>query len=132
MENKKEILSIIRILQRVTITVKVYPFIYALLYVFCMGAYLFGSETISTILDLLFYTSPVAVVFTLILSKNLKLCKWHRTECVLPMIPLIHLFVDSFIFSLSTISAILNVVTIIVICCLSLVNAYFVFIKPKR
>lgn len=132
MENRKKILAIVKILQRVIVMVKVYPFIYALLYIFCMVAYLFGSETISTILDLLFYTSPVAVVFELILSKILKLCKWHRMECVLPMIPLIHLFVDSFLFPLATISAILNVITIIIICCLSLVNAYFVFIKPKR
>lgn len=131
MANNKDVIAIVAILRNVTLIVQLYPFAYTVLYVLCMVGYLVGSEELSCTLDQLFYTSPISILFALILSRSLKLCKWHKLECVLPMIPLIHLAIDSYIIPLSNVSAIINVGTIIVLCILSLINAYFVFIKPS-
>ena len=132
MINKQDIIDIVYILRSVTKIVKVYPFIYATLYVLCMVGYMIGNEELSCTLDQLFYTSPVSILFALLLSRSLKLCKWHKLECVLPMIPLVHLVIDSYIIPLNNVSAIINVGTIIIICLASLINAYFVFIhKPN-
>ena len=131
MANDKDVIAIVAILRKVTKVVKIYPFVYAILYEVCMFGYMLGSEELSCTLDQLFYTSPISILFALILSRSLKLCKWHKLECVLPMIPLIHLAIDSYIIPLSNVSAIINVGTIIAICILSLINAYFVFIKPS-
>lgn len=132
MANDKDVIAIVSILRKVTKVVKIYPFVYATLYILCMSGYMIGSDELSCILDQLFYTSPISILFALILSRSLKLCKWHKLECVLPMIPLIHLVIDSYIVPLSNVSAIINVGTIIILFILSLVNAYFVFIKPHN
>lgn len=131
MANNKDVIAIVAILRNVTLIVQLYPFAYTVLYALCMVGYLVGSEELSCTLDQLFYTSLLSVLFALILSRSLKLCKWHKLECILPMIPLVHLAIDSYIVSLSNVSAIINVGTIIALCILSLINAYFVFRKPK-
>lgn len=131
MVNNKDVIVIVAILRKVTKVVKIYPFVYAMLYALCMVGYMIGSEELSCALDQLFYASPISIIFALILSRSLKLCKWHKLECILPMIPLIHLAIDSYVIPLSNVSAIINVGTIITICILSLINAYFVFIKPN-
>ena len=131
MANDKDVIAIVSILRKVTKVVKIYPFVYAILYALCMFGYMIGSEGLSCALDQLFYTSPISILFALILSRSLKLCKWHKLECILPMIPLIHLAIDSYIIPLSYVSAIINVGTIIANCILSLINANFVFNKPS-
>lgn len=131
MANNKDVIAIVAILRNVTLIVQLYPFAYTVLYVLCMVGYLVGSEELSCTLDQLFYTSLLSVLFALILSRSLKLCKWHKLECILPMIPLVHLAIDTYIVSLSNVSAIINVGTIIALCILSLINSYFVFRKPK-
>lgn len=131
MANNKDVIAIVAILRNVTLIVQLYPFAYTMLYVLCMVGYLVGSEELSCTLDQIFYTSPFSVLFALILSRSLKLCKWHKLECILPMIPLAHLAIDTYIVPLSNVSAIINVGTIIFLCILSLINAYFVFRKPK-
>ena len=131
MANNKDVIAIVAILRNVTLIVQLYPFAYTMLYALCMVGYLVGSEELSCTLDQIFYTSPFSVLFALILSRSLKLCKWHKLECILPMIPLTHLAIDTYIVPLSNVSAIINVGTIIFLCILSLINAYFVFRKPK-
>lgn len=131
MANNKDMIAIVAILRNVTLIVQLYPFAYTVLYALCMVGYLVGSEELSCTLDQLFYTSPFSVLFALILSRSLKLCKWHKLECILPMIPLVHLVIDTYIVSLSNVSAIINVGTIIALCILSLINAYFVFRRPR-
>ena len=132
MVENKDILAIVRILRKVTKIVKIYPFIYAVLYALCMIGYLVSDDIVSVILDQLFYTSPIVVSCNILLSYSLKLCKWHRLQCLLPMFPLIPLFVDYLIFPVSKLAFTINALTIITLFALSLINAYFVFIKPKN
>lgn len=130
MVEHKDILAIVKILRRVTTIVKIYPFVYAVLYALCMIGYLVCDDMVSIILDQLFYTSPIVVSCNILLSYSLKLCKWHRLQCLLPMFPLIPLFVDYFILPVSKLAFTINALAIISLLALSLINAYFVFIKP--
>jgi hypothetical protein len=132
MVEHKDILALISILRKVTKIVKIYPFVYAVLYALCMIGYLLCSDKVAIVLDQLFYTSPIVVSCNILLSYSLKLCKWHRLQCLLPMFPLIPLFVDYFIFPVSKLAFTINALTIILFFALSLINAYFVFIKPKN
>lgn len=132
MADNKDILALVRILRKVATIVKIYPFVYAVLYALCMIGYLVCDDIVSVMLDQLFYTSPIVVSCNILLSYSLKLCKWHRLQCLLPMFPLIPLFVDYLIFPVSKLAFTINALTIMLLFILSLINAYFVFIKPKN
>ena len=75
--------SMTRILRAVQVT----PFVYSVIYVIVFAVYNFVGERVQDCLDLLFYVSPLMVVFFLIYSYILHLCKWHKIVCVLPTIP---------------------------------------------
>lgn len=125
-----EIAIIIGILRRVTTMVKVLPFLGAVCYLFGIIGYLFLPEVALDVIDLLFYLSPLCMTFLLILSKTLHLCGWHRFECVLPFIASIPFIVDRYIVPISPYANV-DVIGIIIIFSASLINAYFVFLKPR-
>ena len=122
----------IQILRKATATVKVAPFAFALLYLVALVVYLLFNDTIATMTDLLFYVSPVAVFFNLRMSKIFKMCKWHRLECLLPLLPIVIVFINGFGFIIPNIAVYVNWSVNLIIFLLSLLNAYFVFIKPRN
>lgn len=121
---------LIKTLRKVTQTVKVAPFVVALFYMLTILGYMYMSDTIIYLLDTTLYFSPAAVVMMLILSKQVQLCFWHRLECVLPVICMIPSAIDILIYPLSETATYINAITLSVILLLSLINAYFVFVKP--
>ena len=68
--------------------VQIIPFAYTFIYILVLFAYGNISDETASMLDTLFYISPIQIVGLLILSKILHLCKWHRMACVLPLFPL--------------------------------------------
>ena len=130
--DERKILGIVQILRKVTRTVKIAPFILAVLYMMSMIGYLLFSDPVSIILDYLFYISPSTIVILLILSKATKMCVWHRLECILPMVAMLPALVDDFILRFTNSTTVVNISTIGVIFLASLINAYFVFIKPHN
>lgn len=130
--DESKILGAIRILRKVTKTVKIAPFIFAVLYMFSMIGYMLFSDSVSVILDYFFYVSPTTIVLLLLLSKATKMCIWHRLECVLPLVALVPGLFDDLIMTLSNIAAHVNIILIALVCLASLINAYFVFIKPRN
>ena len=122
----------IQILKKATASVKVAPFAFALQYLTALVVYLLFNDTIATIADMLFYVSPVAVFFNLRMSKIFKMCKWHRLECLLPLLPIVIVFVNGFGFIIPDIAVYVNWSVNLIIFLLSLLNAYFVFIKPRN
>ena len=122
----------IQILRKATATVKVAPFAFALLYLVALVVYLLFNDTIATMTDLLFYVSPVAVFFNLRMSKIFKMCKWHRLECLLPLLPIVIVFINGFGFIIPDIAVYVNWSVNLIIFLFSLLNAYFVFIKPRN
>lgn len=121
--------KIINILRRATVVVKVAPFGFVIMHLVSMFVYMFTNDYASNICDILFYISPMVVFYNLILSRVFKLCKWHRLECRLPLFPLIAVFINNFIYPLSAIALWLNWGFVVVMLTLSLINAYFVFLK---
>lgn len=121
---------LLRIVQRVTVTVKTFPFFYALgLMIFWLIAPTLTYEVLTTI-DSLIFVSALMVLFLIRLSYCVKLCIWHRLQCALPLLPQILAQVDEHIYEFGLYTSIINYSTIAVVFILSLVNAYFVFIKP--
>lgn len=131
MVESKDIIAIIEIARKVTSVTKFSPFVFAVAYIITMICYIFCDDATATLLDQLCYTSPLVVIMNFRLSYSLKLCKWHRLECALPMFPLIPLVIDYYIYPISRFGAIVNGISILMLTILSLINAYFVFRKPK-
>ena len=123
-------MGMVEILRNVTTTVKVFPFLYALINIPAMFAYMVFSEEACIMLDTLFYMSVLMVVFLVRLSYCVKLCIWHRIQCSLPLLPQIIVFIDNNVYCFGQNSAILNVWLAILLFALSLINAYLVFVKP--
>lgn len=131
MVESKDIIAIIEIARKVTSVAKFSPFVFAVAYIITMICYIFCDDATATLLDQLCYTSPLVVIMNFRLSYSLKLCKWHRLECALPMFPLIPLVIDYYIYPISRFGAIVNGISILTLIILSLVNAYFVFRRPR-
>lgn len=131
MVESKDIIAIIEIARKVTSVVKFSPFVFAVAYIITMICYIFCDDATATLLDQLLYTSPLVVIMNFRLSYSLKLCRWHRLECALPMFPLIPLVIDYYIYPISRFGAIVNGISILTLIILSLVNAYFVFRRPR-
>ncbi|MBD5224832.1 MAG: hypothetical protein HDS68_02550 [Bacteroidales bacterium] len=118
------------IVRPVTITVKLFPFLYAIgLLLFWLIAPTFSYEVISAI-DSLIFLSAVMVLFLIRLSYCVHLCIWHRLQCALPLLPQIVAQVDEHFYELGLYASIVNYAMMAAIFTLSLINAYFVFIKP--
>jgi hypothetical protein len=131
MVESKDIIAIIEIARKVTSVVKFSPFVFAIAYIITMICYIFCDDATATLLDQLCYTSPLVVIMNFRLSYSLKLCKWNRLECALPMFPLIPLVIDYYIYPISRFGAVVNGISILILIILSLVNAYFVFRRPR-
>lgn len=130
--SKEELSRIIGILRTVTKVVKLIPFAYALLYIISILSYSMCSENVSIWADMIFYVSPLSIIFLLILSRTLKLCKWHRLECVLPLMGFCAVLINDFIIEFGKYGQLANYIIVITTFILSLINAYFVFIKPHN
>lgn len=105
------------------------PFIYTALYLVSISLSYFLPEDSIWILDTLFYVSPVTVCAFLVLSKLLRLCRWHKTACILPLLPQVVSFFDYYVIELTEIAAQVNIILFGSMAVLLLVAAYNVFMK---
>jgi hypothetical protein len=118
--------DIIAILKRVTAIVKIAPFVATLFLLMSILSY-FTSEGLATMFDTFFYVSPLMVGVLLLLSFFLKLCAWHRGQCLLLMLPMMIGVVDQYVYELSYVASKVNVITLAIIFIASIINAYHVF-----
>lgn len=119
-----------KIVQRVTVTVKTFPFFYVLgLMLYWLIAPALSIRAIMEI-DGAIFLSLIMTLFLIRLSYCVKLCKWHRLQCTLPLFPQIVDKIDIYVYEFGMYLAIVNYIVFGVIAILSLINAYFVFIKP--
>lgn len=112
--------------------VQLAPFVYAFFYTIVIGLYPYTSYETAKILDTLFYVSPTVVILNLIESKILKLCQWHKTACLLPLLPQIILFIDSHIVQFSISGARLASIVFLAMLVLFIISAYQVFFNNER
>ena len=116
---------------RILHAVQVTPFVYSSIFVVVFVIYNFVGERVQDILDLLFYVSPMMILFFLAYSWILRLCKWHKIVCVLPAIPqVIDLLDGRYEFTRYEVAS-LNVMSIVMIIVL-LISAYNVFWDGRK
>ena len=124
-------LAVLERLRAITLTVQVIPFVYTGLYIIILCLYLFASESVLTVLDTLFYVSPVAVVAFLVESRILKLCRWHKLACSLPLLPQVVVAFDRWVYEFWVWETYIHISMSLLMAVLLLVAAYKVFIVPK-
>lgn len=107
--------------------VQLAPFVYAFLYTIIVGLYPYTTYSTAKVLDTLLYVSPVVIIVNLIESKILKLCKWHKTACLLPLLPQIAIIIDTHIVQFNIPAARMASIIFLAMLILFLVSAYQVF-----
>lgn len=108
-ESAAGVKRLVLILRRVTFAVQVLPFVYSSLYIVSLVLYGNVPEEAQMAADSLLYVSPVCIAAFLVLSRILKLCRWHRTACVIPAVPLVVNFIDYAEFLNTTIHEIVHI-----------------------
>ena len=121
--------GLVKTLRYLTAAVQLMPFIYSILYIISLTVGLFASNDVVKMFDMLFYASPVTVISFLIFSRLLRMCRWHRAACLLPIVPQGISFVDYYIiqFPVSVLS--ISIATLIAMSLLLLISAYKTFIR---
>ena len=109
--------------------VQIAPFIYAVFCIFVYVMCLLSYEDAAHIAEQFLYVSPIVVINNLINSRILKLCVWHKTACVLPLIPNASALFDRYIYEFTVESATANAIIAVVMAILLLIAAYKVFFK---
>ena len=92
-----------------------------------MICYWSANELILTIMDSLFYISPIVVVQFLVLSRALRLCIWHKVACALPIAPQVAVLLDGTVITFSENSAKFSIVLMALMSAVLLFAAYKVF-----
>lgn len=121
--------GIVKKLRYVTLAVQLMPFVYTVPYLITLIITSQAPESIVALFDTLFYVSPIVVAGLLVLSRLLRLCNWHKTACVLPLLPQIVSFVDYYIIELTEIAAQVNIILFGSMAVLLLIAAHNVFMK---
>ena len=94
-----------------------------------MVLYLICEPGVLKFCDTMFYVSPVTIIAFLILSKLLKMCIWHRTACLLPILPQCVSVVDYYIIEFPFSAAVVTILTVAFMFALLLFSAYKTFIR---
>lgn len=86
-------------MRRVTRFVQLAPFVYLVLYAAYMCACAFVPEAVTGATDATLPNSPLVTSVLLLLSRMLKLCRWHKVACLMPVSSQIESFIDGFVFT---------------------------------
>ena len=119
-----KVLKAIRILRDVTVIVKIFPFLSSLLYIiFFLAKLLFQNDVVYE-MESLFYISAFVVVLLIVLSYRLRLCKWHRIQCLLLLMPQVFSYIDMYVYEYGVHSAIIADIALTFILAVSVLNAH--------
>lgn len=121
--------GLVKKLRYVTLAVQLMPFLYTVPYLITLVITSQATEEVVKLFDTLFYVSPVTVCAFLVLSRLLRLCRWHNTACILPLLPQVVSFIDYYVIELTEIAAQVNIILFGSMAMLLLVAAYNVFMK---
>ena len=122
-----KVLKAIRILRDVTVIVKIFPFLSSLLYIIFFLAQLLFQNDVVYEMESLFYISVFVVVLLIVLSYRLRLCKWHRIQCLLLLMPQVFSYIDMYVYEYGVHSAIIADIALTFILAVSVLNAYKMF-----
>ena len=96
---KGAVSRLVAVLRKVTRIVQLLPFAYLLLLsVYLLAEYILPDWALG-IADNVLNAPLVAIIGLLGVGKLLKLCSWFKTACVMPILPKIESWVDSFVIT---------------------------------
>lgn len=124
-----KVLKAIMILRDVTVIVKIFPFLSSLLYIIFFLAQLLFQNDVVYEMESLFYISAFVIALLIVLSYRLRLCKWHRIQCLLLFMPQVFSYIDMYVYEYGVHSAIIADIALTFILAVSVLNAYKMFIK---
>lgn len=130
-EDRERIQRLIKTLRSITLSVQITPFIFGLFYIIAIPLYVGISDTAQTLADTMFYISPLAIGAMLVFSHILKLCRWHRIACLLPLGPQVLWVIDYFVAFTQSEAVILDLATSLLII-LYIISAYKTFFADGR
>ena len=125
--SQQKVANIVVVLRRITLAVKVIPFIYTAIFLLLFIGYSIGEGVVLDIIDYLAFVSPMVVFAHVIYSRMLKMCKWHRAACAIPLIPQAVDLFDRYVYHFEHNAWIVVSATIIISLCLFLFCIYKVF-----
>ena len=128
-DRRADLKRLVDTLRRVTTAVQILPFIYSAISIILLAVYNIVPESVQMLLDTLFYVSPVTVIAFLLLSKLLNMCVWHKSACILPLVPQAVSLTDYYIINLTVPEVWVANTLIVVMSAILLVAAYKVFFK---
>lgn len=131
-KERENLLMVLNVVRKTTKAIKLFPFIYAVILLITMPLLAYSTIEVTENISSFIYISLLVVIFLIYLSYCVKLCKWHRIQCCLPLLPQITIFIDENIYEFGSEMAIIDFITLAIIFLLSLINTYFVFIKPTQ
>lgn len=131
-ESQESLRLILSVVRKTTRAIKLFPFLYIVLYLILLPFMAFGDIDMTEEISSMIYMSLVAIIFLVYLSYCVKLCKWHRLQCILPIIPQIVVVTDESVWEVDVNFALIFTIVYSLLIILSLINAYFVFIKPTQ
>lgn len=126
-DQRSAVSTIIGILRRLTRLVQLAPFVYLVVY----ATYLLFSwllpDSVLGILDSMLFLSPATSGGFLVLSRLLKLCKWHKAAIMIPFSSQIEGYIDCFVFTFTEqeIAVINTAIGVAAILFLLLANKHF-------
>ena len=126
-DQRSAVSTIIGILRRLTRLVQLAPFVYLVIY----ATYLLFSwllpDSVLGILDSMVVLSPATSGGFLVLSRLLKLCKWHKAAIMIPFSSQIEGYIDCFVFTFTEqeIAVINTAIGVAAILFLLLANKHF-------
>ena len=118
-------------LRTITLVVQIIPFVYTAVFIVVYALSFSPNETLLSFLDMMFYVSPMMIVFLLVESRVLRLCKWHKTACVLPLIPQIPIIINNYFVEIADYERKIFLVCILSMSILLLIAAYKVFLCKR-
>lgn len=124
-----KVLKAIRILRDVTVIVKIFPFLSSFLYIIFFLAQLLFQNDVVYEMESLFYISAFVIALLIVLSYRLRLCKWHRIQCLLLFMPQVFSYIDMYVYEYGVHSAIIADIALTFILAVSILNAYKMFKK---
>lgn len=126
-DQRSAVSAVIGILRRLTRLVQLVPFVYLILYASYLLISWFLPDSILGLLDSIIFVSPATSGGLLVLSRRLKLCKWHKAAVMIPFSSQVESYIDSFVFTFSELEIIVinAVIGIAVIIFLILANKHF-------
>lgn len=124
-----KLLKAIRILRDVTVIVKIFPFLSSFLYIIFFLAQLLFQNDVVYEMESLFYISAFVIALLIVLSYRLRLCKWHRIQCLLLFMPQVFSYIDMYVYEYGVHSAIIADIALTFILAVSILNAYKMFKK---